>query len=124
MNMQANNQGAKVSIGAKIAKYLKDVRIELKKVVWPSRPQLINYTITVLVFCVILGGLIFVIDLPMSELFLKNLTAPSANSTSIDKNVPSQQTNPNITAVTPGKGTTKPSNVKVTPKPSTSKSGK
>lgn len=67
---------SKVSVGEKIKRYLNDVRIELKKVVWPTRPQLINYTITVLVFCVILGGIIFLLDLPMSELFLKNITAP------------------------------------------------
>ncbi|MEI6602210.1 MAG: preprotein translocase subunit SecE [Clostridia bacterium] len=68
--------GTKVSVIEKVKRYLKDVKIELKKVVWPTRPQLINYTITVLVFCVILGGLIFLLDYPMSNFFLKNLTAP------------------------------------------------
>jgi len=66
--------GPKVSVGEKIKKYLNDVRIELKKVIWPTRPQLINYTITVLVFCVILGAIIFVLDWPMSNWFLPFIT--------------------------------------------------
>jgi len=68
------NKVPKVSALDKIKKYVNDVRIELKKVIWPTRPQLINYTITVLVFCFILGALIALIDIPMSELFLKQIT--------------------------------------------------
>ncbi len=73
MATPATVTGAKVNVFEKIKRYLKDVKIELKKVVWPTRPQLINYTITVLVFCVIIGGVIFLLDLPMQE-FLKFIT--------------------------------------------------
>jgi len=64
----------KVKFTEKISKYVNDIRIELKKVVWPTRAQLTNYTITVLVFCAILGGLIFILDWPMSNWFLLNIT--------------------------------------------------
>ncbi|MGH2389717.1 MAG: preprotein translocase subunit SecE [Chloroflexota bacterium] len=44
-----------------IARYLRDSRIELKKVTWPTREQTINLTIVVCVVCVaislFLGGL-------------------------------------------------------------------
>ena len=44
-----------------LARYLRDSRIELKKVTWPTREQTINLTIVVCVVCVaialFLGGL-------------------------------------------------------------------
>jgi preprotein translocase subunit SecE len=46
---------------ASLARYLRDSRIELKKVNWPSREQTINLTLVVVVVCVViaafLGGL-------------------------------------------------------------------
>ncbi len=44
-----------------LARYLRDSRIELKKVNWPTREQVTNLTIVVVVVCVVisafLGGL-------------------------------------------------------------------
>jgi preprotein translocase subunit SecE len=44
-----------------LLRYLRDSRIELKKVTWPSREQTVNLTIVVLVVCIaialFLGGL-------------------------------------------------------------------
>lgn len=37
------------------AQYLKEVRLELKKVAWPSRQEVITFTIIVLVVVVIFG---------------------------------------------------------------------
>ncbi|MDB5058781.1 MAG: Protein translocase subunit SecE [Chloroflexi bacterium] len=46
---------------ASLARYLRDSRIELKKVNWPTREQVINLTLVVVVVCVViaafLGGL-------------------------------------------------------------------
>lgn len=42
--------------------YFKDMKNELKKIVWPNKAQLINNTFTVLVFTVIIGLLIWVSD--------------------------------------------------------------
>jgi preprotein translocase subunit SecE len=47
-----------------LVRYLRDSRIELKKVTWPSREQTVNLTIVVIVVCValalFLGGLDYV----------------------------------------------------------------
>jgi preprotein translocase subunit SecE len=47
----------------KIAKYFKEVWVELKKVTWPSKSQLIKHTITVLTACLIIGSIIWIADL-------------------------------------------------------------
>ena len=43
-------------------KYLEEVQGEMKKVVWPTRPEVINSTIIVLVAVIIMGALIFAFD--------------------------------------------------------------
>ena len=45
-----------------IIKFAKEVRSEMKKVVWPTRAQLINNTITVLIACAIVAVIIFLAD--------------------------------------------------------------
>ena len=44
-------------------RFIKDVRQELKKVIWPNREQLINNTVTVLLSCLIVGIIIWAVDL-------------------------------------------------------------
>jgi len=62
----AENQTKKVSrfkrSGQGIAKLYREIRVELKKVIWPNRTQLINNTATVLLFCLIVGGIIWIAD--------------------------------------------------------------
>jgi len=43
-------------------KFFKEVRTELKKVIWPNRAQLTNNTITVLLCCLLVGALIWIFD--------------------------------------------------------------
>lgn len=45
-----------------IAKYFKDARSEFKKVVWPSRKQVFNNTVVVIVSIVVSGVAIWGID--------------------------------------------------------------
>ena len=45
-----------------VVKYFKDARSEFKKVVWPSRKQVINNTIVVIVSMVVSGLAIWGID--------------------------------------------------------------
>jgi len=47
---------------------LKDIRLELKKVVWPTKEQLINNTVSVLAACLLIGILICVIDFGLSSI--------------------------------------------------------
>ena len=42
--------------------FLKEVRGELRKVAWPSKAEVINYSTVVLIALVVLIGLIFVLD--------------------------------------------------------------
>lgn len=45
-----------------IAKFFRDLAAEVKKVVWPSKKQVINNTVVVLVVCAISGAGLFVIN--------------------------------------------------------------
>jgi preprotein translocase subunit SecE len=46
----------------KIIGYFKDVQNEMKKVSWPSQEELVDYTIVVIVFTIILAIFIFAVD--------------------------------------------------------------
>lgn len=50
-----------------VARYLREVRSELSKVVWPSREQVINLTIVVLVVVVAMSVFFGVSDLFFGE---------------------------------------------------------
>ena len=52
----------------RIARSFKDMYAELKKVTWPQRSELINYTLVVLAFMVAMGIVIFAIDAGSSAL--------------------------------------------------------
>ncbi|SHK31382.1 preprotein translocase subunit SecE [Anaerobranca californiensis DSM 14826] len=47
---------------AKVQKFFKEVKNELKKVQWPSKKELTSYTILVIGIIVIASLLIFIID--------------------------------------------------------------
>ncbi|MGI6173558.1 MAG: preprotein translocase subunit SecE [Christensenellales bacterium] len=49
-------------LGLRIFRAFKDMFAELKKVTWPSKEDLVNYTIVVLVFMLVMGVLIGLID--------------------------------------------------------------
>ena len=50
--------------------YLKQVVAELRKVIWPNRKQMVNYTAVVLVFLVFMVALIGGVDLGFAKLVL------------------------------------------------------
>lgn len=52
-----------------IGKFFREVRAELKKVVWPTRRELINYTIIVFVTVILVSLLIGVVDAIFTQLF-------------------------------------------------------
>lgn len=68
----AENEVKKVSrfkkAGLGVAKLYREVRAELKKVIWPNRTQLINNTATVLIFCLIMGVIIWGADAGFTKL--------------------------------------------------------
>ena len=51
-----------------VVNYLKQVVAELRKVIWPNRKQMVNYTAVVLVFLVFMVALILVVDVGFAGL--------------------------------------------------------
>ncbi|NLW78278.1 MAG: preprotein translocase subunit SecE [Ruminococcaceae bacterium] len=52
-----------VRMGRGIVRFFRDTRGELKKVVWPSRKQVLNNFLVVVVFVVLAAVFIFLLDL-------------------------------------------------------------
>jgi len=55
----------------KITNYFKRVRIELKKVSWLTKNQLINSTLIVFLFAFIVTIFLFVVDLGLGQIIAK-----------------------------------------------------
>ena len=51
------------SLPARIAEFVRETVIELRRVVWPTRKQVVTYTIVVLVFVTFMSILVSLIDL-------------------------------------------------------------
>ncbi|SHI20428.1 preprotein translocase subunit SecE [Sporanaerobacter acetigenes DSM 13106] len=52
----------------KMSTYFKGVKAETKKVIWPSKKELVNYTGVVILMCVIVGLIVWVLDLGITRL--------------------------------------------------------
>ncbi|MBE0434147.1 preprotein translocase subunit SecE [candidate division WOR-3 bacterium] len=52
----------------KIANYIKDVYYEMRKVIWPTRSEVTNSTIVVVIISVIVALIIFALDIIFSTL--------------------------------------------------------
>jgi preprotein translocase subunit SecE len=58
-----------------VRKFIKQVREELRKVDWPTRRELVSYTIVVLVTVIVLTSLVFGLDLLFSKTIFKLLSS-------------------------------------------------
>ena len=58
----AKDKKAKPSLIARAKKYIGSVRSEMKRVVWPSKKELVNYSIAVIVSLVVVGVVIAGLD--------------------------------------------------------------
>jgi preprotein translocase subunit SecE len=56
------------------AEFFRQVRAELRKVAWPSREEVINYSVLVFIVLVILIGLIFALDYVLAKFVFYLLT--------------------------------------------------
>lgn len=58
----------------KFTNFLKETRIELKKVTWPTRQETINYTVTIIVMsaalAIFLGGLDYIFQTILNKFIL------------------------------------------------------
>ena len=69
------NKSATPGFGARVSNFFKGIGRsfknmyhELKKVTWPTRKELINYSVVVFVFMIVMGVIIGVIDFAAGEL--------------------------------------------------------
>ncbi len=60
----------KVKLGQRIKKFFKDYKSELKKIVWCSKKQTLQYTLYVLIAIVIVAAFIGLLDLAFSQLLM------------------------------------------------------
>ena len=61
--MSSRDNETKVKTTTKIKNYFKGVKAELKKVNWPSKKELTNYTVVVLATCTVMTIVIWGLDL-------------------------------------------------------------
>jgi len=71
--MAANESKEKGALVKKLKKSFTDIRLELKRVTWPTWKELFNYTATVLVVCALMGILIYILDMILSRILLLTL---------------------------------------------------
>jgi preprotein translocase subunit SecE len=61
----------KPSLWARLTLFLRQVVAELRKVIWPTRRELITYTWVVIVFVAVVTAIVGVFDLVFTELVLR-----------------------------------------------------
>ena len=62
MRVPKADKKAKPSLFARVGKWLKDMKSELKKVQWPTRKQTINNTLIVIACVIVVGVFIWIFD--------------------------------------------------------------
>ena len=62
-----DNRPARVSLPNRVVRFLREVIAELRKVIWPSRKQLVTYTIVVLVFVSFMVALVALLDYAFAQ---------------------------------------------------------
>ena len=67
---RAPDTGEKKGFFARIRDYLHEVRVELKKVTWPTQDQMIAFTTVTLITSVVLTAVIFGFDVAAKEFVL------------------------------------------------------
>lgn len=65
---KAGNAGEQPGVVSRATQFLRESRTELRKVTWPSRQELIVYTIVVIVTVIVVGVFIGAVDFVLSRL--------------------------------------------------------
>lgn len=64
----AASKGAKKTIIVRVSRFLKDMKSEIKKIVWPTKKTLVKNVIVVFVMCIVIGAFIWLIDFGLAQL--------------------------------------------------------
>ena len=92
MAKEAKNKEKKVKEKKEKRHFLKDVKAELKKVIWPTPKQLLNNTAAVIVIVLIIGVIVFLLDVCFEKVNsfgidkLKTVVQSSQNEEIIEEN--------------------------------------
>ena len=68
MPKEAKNKNNKVKESKTKRHFFKDVKAELKKVIWPTKKQLVNNTVAVISIVLIVGIDVFVLDVCLEKI--------------------------------------------------------
>ncbi|MCG8498926.1 MAG: preprotein translocase subunit SecE [Firmicutes bacterium] len=60
-------QPKRFAVFSRVAKYFREVKAEVKKVIWPNRKQVVNNTAVVILAIIIVGIVIGVLDVVFSS---------------------------------------------------------
>lgn len=69
--MATSVEVARPGLGTRIVTFYHDVIAEMKKVTWPDRPQLQQATIQIIIFVLLLGAIIALIDVALQALLVR-----------------------------------------------------
>ena len=78
--------------------FFKDVKAELKKVIWPTPKQLFNNTVAVIVIVLIVGAIVFLLDFCFEQLNSRGIDQLKAIVQSNDSNLVVENVESNTTA--------------------------
>ena len=67
----SGGNAGKPSLWARLTLFLRQMVAELRKVIWPTRRELITYTWVVIVFVAVVTAIVGVFDLVFTELVLR-----------------------------------------------------
>ena len=66
--MSSRENEVKVKTSTKIKNYFRGVKAELKKVSWPTKKELLNYTVVVIITCAIMTLIVWGLDVLFQQL--------------------------------------------------------
>lgn len=58
-------------LGQRLSQFYRDVRLEMQRVTWPDRKQLVDSTIKIIVFVLLLGAIIALMDVSLQFLLVR-----------------------------------------------------
>jgi len=64
---KGKQKSGKPNVFARMSRFVREVIAELRKVIWPTRKELITYTGVVLVFVLIMAGIVALLDFVFTQ---------------------------------------------------------
>jgi preprotein translocase subunit SecE len=69
--MTAPVEVSRPGLGTRLVTFYHDVIAEMKKVTWPDRPQLQQATLQIIIFVLLLGAVIALVDVALQALLVR-----------------------------------------------------